>query len=75
MRKNRNALMVEAIVKHINAFKKICTNPVMFEEFKSGFINRTIETKRELGDTEFLNSKELKQYLIEQKLNDIEKDF
>lgn len=75
MRKNNNALMVEAMVRHINSMKKLFTDPVMFKEFKRAFINRTIEAKRRLGDTAFLNSKELKQYVIKQKLNDIEQDF
>lgn len=75
MRKNRNALMVESLDKLINVMKDKAASPVKFEQFKRDMIKWTLKTKHELGDTEFLNSKEWKQYLIQQKLNDIEKDF
>lgn len=75
MRKNRNALMVESLDKHLNATKNICADPVLFEQYKREILERTIKAKRAIGDSKFLNSKEWKQYLIQQKLNDIEKDF
>jgi hypothetical protein len=73
--KNSNALMVESLDKLINAMKDKAASPKKFEQFKSDIIKLTIKTKSRIGDTEFLNSKEWKQYLIQQKLDDIEKDF
>jgi len=73
--KNSNALMVESLDKLINVMKDKAASPKKFEQFKRDMIKLTIKTKSRIGDTEFLNSKEWKQYLIQQKLDDIEKDF
>jgi len=73
--KNSNALMVESLDKLINVMKDKAASPKKFEQFKRDMIKLTIKTKSRIGDTEFLNSKEWKQYLIQQKLVDIEKDF
>lgn len=75
MRKNRNALMVKALNKIINVMKDKAASPEEFEQYVCDMIKWTLNTKRELDDTEFLKSKEWKQYLIQQKLNDIERDF
>lgn len=75
MRKNRNALMIKDLDKLINAMKDIYAGTNKFEEVKRECIERTIEYKRKLGDISFLNSKELKKYIINEKINDIENDF
>ena len=73
--KNENELMIEALEEFINTIKKNSVTPKRFEEIKRDAINYVITVKKRIGDTDFLNSKEWKNYLVQQKIVDIEKDF
>ena len=73
--KNDNELMIEALDNFISTLKKNSATPEKFEEAKRDVIKHTIMVKTRIGDTDFLNSKEWKNYLVQQKIKDIEKDF
>lgn len=73
--KNENELMIEALEGFINTIKKNSVTPKRFEEIKRDAINYVFTVKKRIGDTDFLNSKEWKNYLVQQKIEDIEKDF
>lgn len=73
--KNENELMIEALEGFINTIKKNSVTPKRFEEIKCDAINYVFTVKKGIGDTDFLNSKEWKNYLVQQKIEDIEKDF
>ena len=73
--KNENELMIEALEGFINTIKKNSVTPKRFEEIKRDVINYVFTVKNRIGDTDFLNSKEWKNYLVQQKIEDIEKDF
>ena len=73
--KNENELMIEALDNFISTIKKNSVSPERFEEAKCDAIKYTIKVKKEIGDTSFLNSKEWKQFLVNQKIENIEKDF
>lgn len=75
MKKNKNELMIEALEGFINTIKKNSVTPKRFEEIKRDAINYVFTVKNRIGDTDFLNSKEWKNYLVQQKIEDIEKDF
>lgn len=73
--KNENELMIESLEGFINTLKNISVTPKRFEEAKRDAIKYTIKVKKEIGDYDFLNSKEWKQFLVNQKIENIEKDF
>lgn len=73
--KNDNELMIEALDGFINTFKKYCHSTKKFEELKRDSIKQVISVKNEIGDTDFLNSKEWKNYIVRQRVEDIDKDF
>ena len=73
--KNENELMIEALEEFINTIKKNSVTPKRFEEIKRDAINYVFTVKKRIGDTDFLTSKEWKNFLVQQKIEDIEKDF
>lgn len=73
--KNENELMIEALEGFINTLKNISVTSKRFEEAKCDAIKYTIKVKKEIGDTDFLNSKEWKRFLVNQKIENIENDF
>lgn len=72
---NDNELMIEAIVNFISTVKKNSSSQKKFEECKKDVVKYVMEVKKRIGDTDFLNSKEWKAFIVQQKINDIEKDF
>lgn len=72
---NENTLMIESLEGLINSMKRNSASLKRFEEFKSDMINHVITVKKRIGDSDFLNSKEWKQFLVNQKIENIEKDF
>ena len=67
--------MIEALDNFISTLKKNSATPKKFEKAKREAIKLLIDVKTRIGDTDFLNSKKWKNYLVQQKIKDIEKDF
>ena len=65
--KNENELMIESLEGFINTIKKNSVSLKRFEETKCDAINYVIAVKKRIGDYDFLNSKEWKQFLVNQK--------
>lgn len=74
MRKNHNAKLVEAMINLINCMKDRTTKE-KFNDYKKSIVRLTIKTQNNQGNFEFASCKELKEYIINEKINDIENDF
>jgi hypothetical protein len=74
MRKNHNAKLVETMIDLINCMKDRTTKE-KFNDYKKSVVVMTIQVQNRLGNYEFASCKELKEYIINEKINDIENDF
>lgn len=75
MRKNNNAKLVKAMIDMINCMKDRASSQEKFNDYKKSIVRLTIKTQNDLGNSSFASCKELKEYIINEKINDIENDF
>lgn len=74
MIKDHNAKMVESMINMINCMKDRASKE-KFIDYKKNIVRLTIKIQNDLGNSTFASCKELKEYIINEKINDIENDF
>lgn len=74
MIKDHNAKMVETMINMINCMKDRTTKE-KFIDYKKNIVRLTIKIQNDFGNSTFATCKELKEYIINEKINDIENDF
>lgn len=75
MKKNHNAKLVEEMIDIIDSSRIHFLTDEEFKEHQKGIVKNTIEYQDSIGNSKFGTCKELKEYIINEKINDIENDF